>query len=29
MVAMIMQEDVTAFWIYHIDTTIGKVLMSR
>ena len=29
MVAMIMQEDVTAFWIYNIDTTIGKVLMSR
>ena len=29
MVAMIMQEDVTAFWIYHIDTTTGKVLMAR
>ena len=29
MVAMILQEDVTAFWIYHIDTTIGKVLTSR
>jgi len=26
MVAMIMQEDVTAFWIFHIDTTTGKVL---
>jgi hypothetical protein len=29
MVAMIMQEDVSAFWIYNIDTTTGKVLMSR
>jgi hypothetical protein len=28
-VAMIMQEDVEAFWIYHIDSTSGKVLMSR
>jgi hypothetical protein len=27
-VAMIMQEDVEAFWIYHIDSTSGKVLMS-
>jgi hypothetical protein len=29
MVAMIMQEDVTAFWLFHIDTTTGKVLMSK
>jgi hypothetical protein len=29
MVAMIMQEDVSAFWIYNIDSTAGKVLMSR
>ena len=29
MVAMIMQEDVSAFWIYNIDSTSGKVLMSR
>lgn len=28
-VAMISQEDATAFWIIHIDTTTGKVLMSR
>ncbi len=28
-VAMIMQEDVAAFWIFHIDSTTGKVLMSR
>lgn len=28
-VAMIMQEDVAAFWIFHIDTTTGKVLMAR
>lgn len=28
-VAMISQEDATAFWIMHIDTTTGKVLMSR
>jgi hypothetical protein len=28
-VAMIMQEDVSAFWIYNIDSTAGKVLMSR
>ena len=26
LVAMIMQEDVTAFWLFHIDTTTGKVL---
>ena len=29
MVAMIMQEDVSAFWIYNIDSTTGKVLMTR
>lgn len=29
MVAMIMQEDVSAFWIYNIDSTVGKVLMTR
>ena len=29
MVAMIMQEDVKAFWIFNIDTTTGKVLMAR
>ena len=28
-VAMITQEDATAFWIIHIDTTAGKVLSSR
>lgn len=28
-VAMIMQEDVAAFWIFHIDSTAGKVLSSR
>ena len=28
-VAMVMQEDAEAFWIIHIDTTIGKVLVSR
>jgi len=25
-IAMITQEDVAAFWIFHIDTTTGKVL---
>jgi hypothetical protein len=29
LVAMIMQEDATAFWIFHIDTTTGKVLTSK
>lgn len=29
LVAMIMQEDVTAFWLFHIDTTTGKVLTSK
>jgi len=28
-VAMISQEDATAFWIIHIDTTSGKVLTSK
>ena len=28
-VAMISQEDATAFWIIHIDTSSGKVLASR
>jgi len=28
-VAMITQEDVAAFWIYHIDTSAGKVLVSQ
>jgi hypothetical protein len=28
-VAMITQEDVQAFWIFNIDTTAGKVLVSR
>jgi hypothetical protein len=26
LVAMVNLEDVSAFWIYHTDTTIGKVL---
>ena len=29
MVAMIMQEDVKAFWIFNIDSTTGKVLMTK
>jgi hypothetical protein len=29
MVAMILQEDVSAFWIFNIDSTTGKVLMSK
>lgn len=29
MVAMVAQEDVAAFWIYHLDTTAGKVLVSQ
>ncbi|MGO9268351.1 MAG: hypothetical protein ACLQBA_26280 [Candidatus Binataceae bacterium] len=29
LVAMIMQEDVTAFWLFHINTTTGKVLTSK
>jgi hypothetical protein len=28
-VAIVMQEDVEAFWIYNIDTTSGKVLLSQ
>jgi hypothetical protein len=28
-VAMISQEDATAFWIIHIDTSSGKVLTSK
>ena len=29
MVAMILQEDVTAFWLFNIDSTTGKVLLSK
>lgn len=29
MVAMILEEDVTAFWLFNIDSTTGKVLMSQ
>jgi hypothetical protein len=29
MVAMIMREDVSAFWIYNIDSTSGKILLTR
>jgi hypothetical protein len=29
MVAMVLQEDVTAFWLFNIDSTTGKVLMSK
>lgn len=29
MVAMILEEDVTAFWLFNIDSTTGKVLMSN
>lgn len=29
MVAMVLQEDVTAFWLFNIDSTTGKVLLSR
>jgi hypothetical protein len=28
-VAMISQEDVEAFYVFHIDTTTGKVLASN
>jgi hypothetical protein len=28
-VAMVSQEDVEAFWIIHIDTTVGKVLAAQ
>ena len=27
-VAMVTQEDVEAFWIIHIDTRTGKILVS-
>jgi len=26
---MILEEDVTAFWLFNIDSTTGKVLMSK
>lgn len=29
MVAMVLQEDVTAFWLFNIDSTTGKVLVSK
>jgi len=29
LVAMVNLEDVSAFWIYHVDTTIGKVLAMK
>ena len=29
MVAMILEEDVTAFWLFNIDSTTAKVLMSK
>ena len=29
MVAMILQEDVTAFWLFNIDSTSGKVLVAE
>jgi hypothetical protein len=29
MVAMILEEDVTAFWLFNIDSTTGKVLVSN
>ena len=29
LVAMVNLEDVSAFWIFHVDTTIGKVLAVR
>jgi hypothetical protein len=29
MVAMIMQEDIKAFWIFNIDSTSGKVLVGK
>ena len=29
MVAMILEEDVTAFWLFNIDSTTGKVLMAK
>ena len=29
MIAMVLQEDVSAFWIFNIDSTTGKVLLSK
>ena len=29
LIAMITQERVSAFWLFHIDTTTGKVLLSQ
>ncbi len=29
MVAMILEEDVTALWLFNIDSTTGKVLISK
>jgi hypothetical protein len=29
MVAMIMQENIKAFWIFNIDSTSGKVLVGK
>lgn len=29
LVAMVNLEDVSAFWIYHVDTTTGKVLAAK
>lgn len=29
MIAMILEEDVTAFWLFNIDSTTGKVLLSK
>ena len=28
-IAMVSQEDVTAFWLFHIDTSTGKVLSQK
>ena len=28
-IAMILEEDVTAFWLFNIDSTTGKVLLSK
>jgi hypothetical protein len=28
-VAMITREDAEAFWVVHIDTTLGKILVSK
>lgn len=29
LVAMVLEEDVTAFWLFNIDSTIGKVLATQ